>query len=101
MKNHGSFQQRQQGHKSFDGLVIGHRNFLTEQKGEGSHMLLRVLLNDGYYDYVKSQHLERLINTCGIISFYRKNGVVVLGVDRVRSSQEGSYAGSDRRETDH
>ena len=60
-------------------------------------MLIRVMHNEGYYDYVKPQLLDRLIETDEIISFYRESGVVVLGIDPVRASQETSYAGAERR----
>ena len=60
-------------------------------------MLIRVLHNDGYYDYVKPQMLNRLIESEEIISFYRQTGPVVLGVDRVRSSQSVEYSGPERR----
>ena len=60
-------------------------------------MLIRVLHNDGYYDYVKPQVLDRLIESEQIISFYRQSGPVVLGVDRIRSSQSGAYRGPERR----
>ena len=60
-------------------------------------MLIRILRNKGYYDYVKPQMLERLIETEEIVSFYRNSGPVVLGVDPVRSSQSKAYAGDERR----
>lgn len=60
-------------------------------------MLVRVLLNDGNYDYVKPQLLDRLIEAEEIISFYRKSGVVVLGIDAVRSAHNKPYAGCERR----
>ena len=60
-------------------------------------MLVRILRNKGYYDYVKPQMLERLIETEEIVSFYRNSGPVVLGVDPVRSSQSKAYAGNERR----
>lgn len=60
-------------------------------------MLVRVLHNKGYYDYVKPQMLDRLIETKEIISFYRTTGPVVLGIDPVRSSQHKSFQGSERR----
>jgi hypothetical protein len=60
-------------------------------------MLVRVLHNDGHYDYVKPQLLDRLIEADEIISFYRSNGVVVVGIDNVRSSKQHLYAGCDRR----
>jgi len=60
-------------------------------------VLIRVLHTDGYYDYVKPQLLDRLIESEEIISFYRQTGRVVLGVDSVRSSQSGSYDGPERR----
>ena len=60
-------------------------------------MLIRVMHNAGYYDYVKPQLLDRLIEAEEIISVYRNSGVVVLGIDSVRSSQKMPYAGSERR----
>ena len=60
-------------------------------------MLVRILRNKGYYDYVKPQMLERLIEAEEIVSFYRNSGPVVLGVDPVRSSQSKAYAGNERR----
>ena len=60
-------------------------------------MLVRILRNKGYYDYVKPQMLERLIETEEIVSFYRTSGPVVLGVDPVRSSQSKAFAGDERR----
>ena len=60
-------------------------------------MLVRILRNKGYYDYVKPQMLERLIETEEIVSFYRNSGPVVLGVDPVRSSQSKAFAGDERR----
>jgi len=60
-------------------------------------MLIRVLYNDGYYDYVKPQLLDQLIELNGIISFYRQSGPAVLGVDRVRSSRRSDYDGAERR----
>jgi hypothetical protein len=60
-------------------------------------MLIRVMHNKGYYDYVKPQLLDRLIKNEEIISFYRASGVVVLGAGSVRSSQKRHYAGSERR----
>ena len=60
-------------------------------------MLLRILHNEGYYDYVKPQMLDRLIETKEIISFYRTTGVVVLGIDPVRSPRKKSYVGDERR----
>lgn len=60
-------------------------------------MLIRVMHNEGYYDYVKPQLLNRLIEAKEIISFYRQSGVVVLGADTLRSSQRESYVGDERR----
>lgn len=60
-------------------------------------MLIRVLHNAGYYDYVKPDLLDRLIDKKEIISFYRHNGVVVLGKDKVRSRTTSSYSGPERR----
>ena len=51
-------------------------------------MLIRVMRDEGYYDYVKPQLLDRLIATEEIISFYRDSGVVVLGIDTVRAAQK-------------
>jgi len=60
-------------------------------------MLVRILRNDGYYDYVKPQMLDRLIAKEEIISFYRIRGLVVLGVDPVRRTENKAYAGDERR----
>ena len=60
-------------------------------------MLIRVLHSAGYYDYVNPQTLDRLIESEEIISFYRQNGPVVLGIDEVRSSQRSHYGGPERR----
>ena len=60
-------------------------------------MLIRVMRNKGYYDYVKPQLLDRLIEDEEIISFYRASGVVVLGAGSLRSAQKQHYAGSERR----
>ena len=60
-------------------------------------MLVRVLHNAGYYDYVKPGMLDQLIESQEIISFYRQSGVVVLGVDKVRAKAASSYSGPERR----
>jgi len=60
-------------------------------------MLIRVLHNKGYYDYVKPNLLDNLIEKQEIISFYRQSGIVVLGVDKVRSRASTSYSGPERR----
>lgn len=60
-------------------------------------MLIRVKRDEGYYDYVKPQLLDRLIKAEKITSFYRSNGLVVLGIDPVRSTAETPYTGSERR----
>ena len=60
-------------------------------------MLIRVKRDEGYYDYVKPQLLDRLIKAEKITSFYRSNGLVVLGVDPVRSAAKTPYNGSERR----
>jgi hypothetical protein len=53
--------------------------------------------DEGYYDYVKPQLLDRLIESEEIISFYRNSGVVVLGIDAIRAPRETPYAGAERR----
>ena len=60
-------------------------------------MLIRVLYNDGYYDYVKPELLDQLVESNQIITFYRQGGPAVLGVDRVRSPHRNNYAGPERR----
>jgi len=60
-------------------------------------MLVRVLHNAGYYDYVKPSLLDRLIEEEEIISFYRQSGVVVLGKDKIRTRKVSAYAGPERR----
>jgi hypothetical protein len=53
--------------------------------------------NEGSYDYVKPQLLDRLIQSEEIISFYRDSGAVFLGLDTIRSSQKTPYVGAERR----
>jgi len=60
-------------------------------------MLVRVLHNTGYYDYVKPTLLDRLIEEKEIISFYRQSGVVILGRDKIRTRQASVYSGPERR----
>ena len=60
-------------------------------------MLVRVMHNNGNYDYVKPQLLDRLIDEKKITSFYRQSGVVVLGVDPVRAAKNLPYDGIERR----
>jgi hypothetical protein len=62
-------------------------------------MMIRVLHNEGYYDYVNQQMLDRLIETEEIVSFYRQSGVAVLGVHALRSPRKQGYAGQERRST--
>jgi hypothetical protein len=59
--------------------------------------MIRVLYNDGYYDYVKPQLLDRLIESNQIITFYRQSGPAVLGVDSIRSTRRSDYRGPERR----
>lgn len=73
------------------------REYSAKARKRGEEMLIRVMHNAGYYDYVKPQLLDRLIKNEEIISFYRESGVVVLGADHVRSSQKTHYDGSERR----
>lgn len=60
-------------------------------------MLIKVLHNDGYYDYVKPVYLNYLIKEEKIISFYRKSGVAVLGLHKIRSHNQDDYVGHERR----
>lgn len=60
-------------------------------------MLIKVLHNDGYYDYVKPTLLDCLINEEKIISFYRESGVAVLGFHKIRSNNKDHYLGQERR----
>jgi hypothetical protein len=59
--------------------------------------MIQVLWNKGYYDYVKPEILDDLIERREIISFRRKSGVVVLGVDPVRTRRNPQYSGVERR----
>ena len=59
--------------------------------------MIQVLWNKGYYDYVKPEILDDLIERREIISFRRKSGVVVLGVDPVRTRRNTQYSGVERR----
>ena len=61
-------------------------------------MLLRVFYKKGFYDYVKPEVLNSLIETEQIDRFYRKSGEVTLGIDSIRSAhQKESYTGLERR----
>ena len=59
--------------------------------------MIQVLWNKGYYDYVKPEVLDELIERRQIISFRRKSGVVRIGVDPVRARRDPYYAGEERR----
>ena len=48
-------------------------------------MLIKVLHNNGSYDYVKPAILDSLIQQDKIISFYRKPGIAILGIHTIRS----------------
>jgi len=51
----------------------------------------------GYYDLVRPEFLDYLIETKKIKYFYRSSGKVILGVDKVRSMQRKSFLGVERR----
>jgi hypothetical protein len=73
------------------------RCFVNTGQGE-QKMLLRVLYKKGFYDFVKPEVLNRLIETEQIDRFYRKSGEVNLGIDTIRSAhQKESYTGIERR----
>ena len=59
--------------------------------------MIQVLWNKGYYDYVKPEVLDELIERRQIISFRRQSGVVRLGVDPVRARRDPHYSGDERR----
>ena len=59
--------------------------------------MIRVMWSKGYFDYVKPQMLDTLIERRQIISFRRQDGVVLLGVDPVRSRGKFNYGGEERR----
>jgi len=60
--------------------------------------MIRVLRSEGYFDYVKPQLLDDLIERREIISFRRQSGVVLLGVDPVRARRNLDYFGEERRQ---
>ena len=70
---------------------------LPAQEHRRVTMLIRVMRNEGSYDYVKPQLLDRLIQSEEIVSFYRESGAVFLGLDTIRASQRASYVGVERR----
>jgi hypothetical protein len=60
-------------------------------------VLIRVFYTKGYYDLVRPEFLDYLIETQKIKYFFRSSGKVVVGVDKVRLSQQKPYSGNERR----
>ncbi|MCM2265979.1 MAG: hypothetical protein NDI73_12400 [Desulfuromonadales bacterium] len=60
--------------------------------------MIRVLRSEGHFDYVKPHLLDELICRREIISFRRRDGVVLIGVDPVREQRDRYYPGEERRQ---
>jgi len=60
-------------------------------------MLIRVKYQNDKFDYIKPWFLDRLIKANRIQAFYRKPGGVVVGMDRMRGSDNSNYQGPERR----
>ena len=61
-------------------------------------MLIRVIYEDGKFDMVKPQMLDKLLEANKVNSFKRNTGWVVIGRDVLRkSSNSNDYKGQDRR----
>lgn len=74
-------------------LQCRHRHVKTGERA----MMIQVLYSNGKYDLVKSQTLERLIDSKEIVQFKRSTGWVELGRDPIRGSQLEQYRGYERR----
>jgi hypothetical protein len=61
-------------------------------------MLIKVMYKDGKYGMVKPFVLDKLIASGKIIKFFRSEGWVTIGVDRIRGARNGGcYKGPERR----
>ena len=62
-------------------------------------MMIRVMYDDGQFDMVKPQLLDRLLEARRVTSFRRATGWAVVGRDPVRSRGRSSdyYQGPERR----
>jgi hypothetical protein len=60
-------------------------------------MLIRVMYDDGKFDMVKPQMLDRLLETNRVTSFKRNEGWAVVGRDTLRSSRSQGHKGLERR----
>jgi hypothetical protein len=60
-------------------------------------MLIRVMYDDGKFDMVKPQMLDRLLETNRVTSFKRNEGWAVVGRDTLRSSRSQGRKGVERR----
>ena len=60
-------------------------------------MMIRVMYNDGNFDIVKPDLLDKLIDQQAITSFKRAEGWIVLGRDPTRKNLHQDYSGPERR----
>ena len=61
-------------------------------------MLIRVIYDDGKFDMVKPQMLDKLLEANKVNSFKRHSGWVVIGRDVLRNSRSANdYKGQNRR----
>jgi hypothetical protein len=61
-------------------------------------MLIRVMYDDGRFDMVKPELLDKLLNSRKVSSFKRLGGWAVVGRDPVRSKRRDTdYKGPERR----
>lgn len=61
-------------------------------------MMIRVMYEDGRFDMVKPQLLEKLLGTKRVSGFQRSHGWVVVGRDTLRNSRKAqSHWGLERR----
>ncbi len=59
--------------------------------------VIPVMYRSGECDLIEAVLLEQLIRAGEIDCFRRRNGLVMIGQDPVRSEQGGDYAGRERR----
>jgi len=60
-------------------------------------MIIRVLYKDDRHDYVATFRLDDLIAEGKITKFYRSDGWVTIGKDRIRGDSGPRYRGPERR----
>ena len=60
-------------------------------------MWIQVLCKNGYFNYVKPAHLDRLLKEDRVICFPRKDGFVLVGQHPTREPISERYLGVERR----